>query len=185
MFFWVWFSLGTSPGGADRWFISLYGGMFSDNALLDIARLQTNFDNSSILVLSAGREIGRYRNKISLELEGQIAFHNGHQSHQEMNAVFIARWLQFPWDHLIDTSMAVGNGLSYATKEPPIEILDSKNGKSSQWLYYLLIEIAFGLCAADKWDLFVRVHHRSGIYGLIHDVDSGSNFIGCGLRRRF
>lgn len=171
--------------GTEEWFISLYGGKFSDNALLDIMRLQTRFESSSIYVLSIGKEIGRYKDRISYELEGQIATHNGRQSHQEINGTVSLRWLPFPWDRHLDTSFAFGNGLSYATEEPPLEILDSDDNKSSQWLYYLFLEFAFALPDHRHWELFIRVHHRSGVFGLFHDVDSGSNFIGPGLRYRF
>lgn len=182
---WAWFFLPAMGWCSEKWFVGLYGGRFSNNALLDIVRFQTQFEDSCIYVLSVGKEVGQYKDKISFEWEGQIALHSGRQSHKEFNAVFVSRWLPFAWDRFIDTSLAIGNGLSYATAEPPLEILDSDNNKSSQWLYYLLVELAFGLPTQCEWDLFVRVHHRSGIFGLINDVDSGSNFIGCGIRYKF
>jgi hypothetical protein len=101
------------------------------------------------------------------------------------NGTVSLRWLPFPWDRHLDTSFAFGNGLSYATEEPPLEIMDSDDNKSSQWLYYLFLEFAFAHPDHRHWDLFIRVHHRSGVFGLFHDVDSGSNFIGPGLRYRF
>ncbi len=171
--------------GTEQWFISLYGGQFSDNALLDIMRLKTRFEDSYVYVLSFGKEIGRYNDRIGYELEGQFATHNGRQSHQEINGAVSLRWLPFPWDRHLDTSFAFGNGLSYATEEPPLEIEDSYDNKSSQWLYYLFVEFAFALPDHRHWELFIRVHHRSGVFGLFHDVDSGSNFIGSGLRYRF
>jgi hypothetical protein len=132
-----------------------------------------------------GKEIARYRDRISYELEGQIAVHNGRQSHEEINGAVTLRWLPFPWDRYLDTSFAFGNGLSYATAEPPLEILDSDEKKSSQWLYYLFVEIAFAHPDHRQWDFFIRTHHRSGVFGLFHDVNSGSNFIGPGIRYRF
>ncbi len=181
----AWLFLPATGWGTEKWFVSLYGGRFSNNALLDIVRFQTQFEDSSIYVLSVGKEVGQYKDKISFEWEGQIALHSGRQDHEEVNAVFILRWLPFVWDRFLDTSLAIGNGLSYATVEPPLEILDSDTNKSSQWLYYLLVELAFRLPTQNEWDLFVRVHHRSGVFGLINDVDSGSNFIGCGIRYKF
>jgi hypothetical protein len=171
--------------GHDEWFISLYGGKFSNNALLDILQVQTEFESSYVCVFSLGKEIARYRDRISYELEGQIAVHNGRQSHEEINGAVTLRWLPFPWDRYLDTSFAFGNGLSYATAEPPLEILDSDEKKSSQWLYYLFVEISFTHPDHRQWDLFFRTHHRSGVFGLFHDVNSGSNFIGPGIRYRF
>jgi hypothetical protein len=179
------FAVLTMVCEADRWFVSLYGGKFSDNALLDILRLQTDFGDSYLYALSVGKQIGQYKDKISYELEGQVAVHSGRQSHREVNGAFTLRWLPFPWDRHLDTSIALGNGLSYATKEPPLEIQDSDDNRSSQWLYFILVELAFCLPGDNPWELFTRVHHRSGVFGLIHGVDSGSNFIGLGLRYRF
>lgn len=178
-------ALPSTVWGADEWFFSLYGGKFSNNALLDIMRLKTRFESSYVYVLSVGKEIGRYQNRISYELEGQIATHSGRQSHEEINGAVTLRWLPFPWDRKLDTSFAFGNGLSYATEEPPLERMDSDDNKSSQWLYHLFVEFAFAHPDHHQWDLFIRVHHRSGVFGLFHDVDSGSNFIGCGIRYKF
>lgn len=183
--FLVGFTIMAAVCEADRWFVSLYGGKFSDNALLDILRFQTNFGDSYVYAFSVGKQIGQYEDKISYELEGQVAVHSGWQSHQEVNGAFTVRWLPFPWDRYLDTSIALGNGLSYATKEPPLEIQDSHDNRSSQWLYFILVELAFGLPGNKQWELFTRVHHRSGVFGLIHEVDSGSNFIGMGIRYRF
>lgn len=176
----------TTVGWAENhWFISLYGGRFSDNALLDILRFQTEFKDSHVCVLSIGKELGRYKNKLAYELEGQIALHNGMQSHEEFNGVFTLRWMDLPWDALTDTSVALGNGISYATTDPPLEKTDDKNEKASQWLYYLYVELAFRPFKTSEWDMFVRVHHRSGVFGLINDINSGSNFIGLGIRYQF
>lgn len=166
----------------ERWFISAYGGRFSDNALLDILRFQTDIKDSSIYVFSVGKELGRYEDKIAYEVEGQLGFHQGMQSHEELNAVFALRWLPMPWDRFVDTSFAVGNGLSYATADPPLEKMDQKDNKTSRWLYYIYVEMAFEPYNEAQWELFVRVHHRSGVFGLINGIDSGSNFIGVGVR---
>ena len=169
----------------DRWFASLYGGRFSDNALLDILRFQTDIEESDIYVLAIGRELGRSGEKMAYEAECQLGFHKGQQSHQELNAVIALRWLQMPWDRFVDSSVAVGNGLSFATDEPPLEKMDQKDNKASRWLYYLYAELAFEPYKGVGWDMFLRVHHRSGVFGLFHGIDSGSNFIGIGIRYHF
>jgi len=186
--FWIGLTAGIGfiPNGhihaGEKWFAGVYGGRFSDNALLDILRFQTNIKDSSIYVLSIGKELGRYENKIAYEVEGQFGVHRGLQSHEEINAAFALRWLPMPWDRYLDTSIAIGNGLSYATAEPPLEKMEQKDNKASQWLYYIYAEMAFEPYNDAQWDLFVRVHHRSGIFGLINGIDSGSNFIGIGVR---
>lgn len=169
----------------ERWFVSLYGGRFSDNALLDVVRFQAEFKDSHVYVLSVGKELERYYSHLAIEFEGQLAFHRGMQEHEEINGVFALRWHTPPWDRLVDSSIAIGNGLSYATTEPPLEKMDQKDNKASKLLYYLYVELAFTPFRSAQWDLFVRVHHRSGVFGLIHGIDSGSNFIGIGARYYF
>jgi len=44
-------------------------------------------------------------------------------------------------------------------------------------------ELAHGV--VPGWSLVGRVHHRSGSFGILAEKDSGSNFIGMGLRRDF
>jgi len=46
----------------------------------------------------------------------------------------------------------------------------------------MLIEMAFSHPRHPEWAGFVRVHHRSGLYGVVSDP-GGSNFIGVGVRR--
>lgn len=118
---------------------------------------------------------------------------SGSSHHREYNAALILRWHKFPWDNYLDTSLAFGNGISYATKYPPYETdphgqLHGKEheiNKVSKILYYLLIEWNFTHPKITPWSVFVRIHHRSGIFGLINGVDGGSNFIGSGIRYEF
>ena len=44
-------------------------------------------------------------------------------------------------------------------------------------------ELAHGV--VPGWSLVGRVHHRSGSFGILAEKDSGSSFIGMGLRRDF
>jgi hypothetical protein len=118
---------------------------------------------------------------------------SGSSHHREYNAALILRWHKFPWDKYLDTSLAFGNGFSYATKYPPYETdphgqLHGKEHemyKVSKTLYYLVIEWNFTHPKINPWSVFIRVHHRSGIFGLINGVDGGSNFIGGGIRYEF
>ncbi len=166
-------------------FISLYAGRFSNNALNEVIRFETEFENSYVFVLSGGKEIGRYKDLIGLELEGQLGVHSGDQSHAEINGAFTIRWLKFPWDRYLDTSFAFGNGLSYAFRKPPLEKRESDDGDTSKVLYYILVEWAFALPQEPQWEFFLRAHHRSSVFGLIDGLFAASNFGGVGIRYRF
>ena len=50
----------------------------------------------------------------------------------EFNGLIIARWRLFPWDKYLDTSFAIGDGISYATEVPEIE--EKKDTDSGRWL---------------------------------------------------
>jgi hypothetical protein len=178
--------LAFSPAMASNsWFSSLYVGQYSDNAFNEIIRFQTELEESHVYVLSVGKELGRLKDRVGMEVEGQFGQHNGGQNHGEINGAFTLRWLPFPWDRYLDTSFAFGNGLSYAFKEPQLEIIENEDNESSQWLYYFLVELAFQVPKQHRWDVFVRIHHRSSVFTLINNVDAGSNFLGLGLRYRF
>lgn len=167
----------------EKWFFSLYGGIYSDTSLIENLYFKNAIENSYINVISLGRELLSHKETIAVEIEGQLGLHCGSQNHQEMNCVIILRWLSFPWDNYLDTSFAIGNGISYATADPVIEIENADYGKTNQWLYYILVEWAF--TAPSQWEFFWRIHHRSGVYGLMADSNAGSNFIGVGIRFRF
>jgi hypothetical protein len=170
---------------SEKWFVSLYTGQYSDTALNEIIRLNTDFEGSYVHVVSLGKELGKYKDLIGYELEGQAAWHTGKQDHEELNCAFTLRWLPFFWDKFLDTSFAFGNGLSYATSAPELEIREGDEHKSTHLLYYILVELAFAMPRQPQWNLFIRIHHRSSVFGLIDNITTGSNFVGLGLRYNF
>ncbi len=174
-----------SPCAQQDNFISLYAGQYSDTALNELVRFGTDFQDSYVFVLSGGKEIGRYKDLASFELEGQVGVHSGLQSHWEVNGAFTLRWIKFPWDRYLDTSFAFGNGVSYAFQKPQLEELNSDNGETSNWLYYILAEWAFALPQESQWEIFLRAHHRSSVFGLIDGLFAASNYGGVGIRYRF
>ena len=185
-----WTSLLLGPASAlasdeEQWFVSFYAGQYTDTNLGEILTFDTEMEGSNVYVLSFGKELGVYKGLIGYEIEGQVAWHTGKQTHKEVNAAFTLRWLPFPWDRYLDTSLAFGNGLSYATSDPELEIRESNKDKTNQFLYYILVETAFVVPRYESWDLFVRIHHRSSVYGLMGGIETGSNFLGVGLRYRF
>lgn len=166
----------------DNSFVSLYGGRACYDDLANILSKREYVD-SYVAVLSVGKGLNSYKHYLRLEGEGQIAKHWGKQDHFEVNALLGLRWLPFPWDRYLDTSFAAGAGLSYATDEPEIEI--EKNDRTRRLLGYLMFELGVAVPQQPNWTLFVRVHHRSGAFGLFDGVSGGSNVVGAGLRYSF
>ncbi|NLC69752.1 MAG: hypothetical protein GX751_00160 [Desulfuromonadaceae bacterium] len=167
-----------------RWFVSLYGGEVGYGSLGDTLSGELEFKGSHHFIVGVlGKELWTWRDYIRLEVEGQAAQHWGDESHNEFNAVFVARWLPFWWDHIVDTSFAVGDGLSYATRTPAIE--KEQHDETSKLLNYLMFELDFTSPRPSPWSVFFRLHHRSGMDGLFNDVRGASNALAAGVKYAF
>lgn len=194
------------------WYTTVYLGQLTLNDIRELFQFQADFVPSSMLTVAVGREFWRYHDYFALELEGQLAKYFGNytfecdseecqalppdqrarktQDHMEINAVLVWRWLDFPWDRYIDSSFAVGEGLSYATSVPAVEenLHMETFGfayETSTLLNYLMFEMAFSLPDYRQWQLVARIHHRSSVFGLLADSNSGSNTLGVGIRYEF
>lgn len=167
----------------DNYFISLYVGRATDKDFQKLAVFEYGkYIDSKIIVVSLGKEIYDHKDLFNLEIEGQVGKHWEYQHHWEMNVVLSVRWNKFPWDDYLDTSFAMGDGFSYAFADPEIEVDDM--GRTSKLLNYLLLEWSFSVFE-PHWSVFSRIHHRSGIYGLINNVSGGSNMVTGGIRYSF
>lgn len=167
----------------DKYFISLYAGRATRRDFQNLAAFEyEKYIESKIVVISLGKEIYDYNDYFNFEIEGQLAKHWGYQNHWETNAVLSIRWKKFPWNDYINTSFAIGDGFSYAFKDPEVEVDDM--GRTSKYLNYLLLEWSFSVYDPN-WSVFSRIHHRSGIYGLINNISGGSNMITGGIRYRY
>ena len=111
------------------------------------------------------RELWHYKKYLSFELEGQVAKHFNKDTQWEFVGVLIGRWHYFPWNKYVDTSFAVGDGMSYYTEVSEVEKEDDEDAQRA--LNYLLFEVALGLPEYPKWDLVFRIHHRSSVFGLV------------------
>jgi hypothetical protein len=170
----------------EKWSIAAYGAVLTrapiEEALFNTSEIDESF---KFIALAMGRQIKCYKN-IDLELEGQVVKHFENQDHMEFNALFIVRWLKFPWNNYINTSFAIGEGLSMATKIPKLEreLHDDRSGVS-QLLNYLLLELSFSLPNSPQWNLIGRLHHRSGVAGIFNGANGGSNGLGLGIKYKF
>lgn len=165
------------------WKVTVYGAQITADSLGDTLLLQATYEDSYLVVLAVSKRIFSYKELIGIELEGQVAKHFGIQDHWEINALPVIRWLPFPWDGYVDTSLAVGAGLSYALETPEIEAVGVSD--TPQLLGYLMLEIAASLPALPHWSLVARVHHRSGADGLFSGRKDASNAVGLGIRYGF
>jgi hypothetical protein len=115
-----------------------------------------------------------------IELEGQILRHFGDQSHWEGTVALMFRTGQIPLFGGVSVNLAFGEGLSYASERPNLE--GSLRVEPSRFLNYLALEAEFSHASLPGVYFVPKIHHRSGIFGLIAPRESGSNFIGAGIR---
>ena len=165
-----------------KWFLTIYGGAHAQDTIEDVFTFNAKFeDNDYIAVAALAREFWRYQDYISFEAEGQIGKHFNNDTFWEFNGLIIGRWHVFPWNKYVDTSLAVGDGLSGYTEISKVEKDDDDDAQKT--LNYLLFELALGLPQYPRWDLVVRIHHRSSVFGLYGA--GGSNYVTGGIKFSF
>ncbi len=169
-----------------KWFVSLYAGKVTLASLLGALTFDKSdgMADSYLVAADFGRELTRlFGNSLSLDVTGQVVQHFGDQDHTEFTAALALRWNDFPWNKLLNTTIAVGEGLSFATKIPALE--EERRDNTSQLLNFLLFEITFALPQHPNWLLVGRINHRSGVFGLFNGVVEGSNNYAIGIRHKF
>ena len=164
-----------------EWAVTLLGGRYSGKEFRDIFD-GDGFKDSYTAGLSISYQFTDWGKHMRWELEGQMLQHFGEQKMVEFVGSINVRWITFPWDRYLDTSVAFGGGLSVTSEVPELEKRDPRSSEAATLLHYLLLEAAVGLPNSD-WSLVGRIHHRSGIFGLFSH--SGSNLLEIGVRYRF
>jgi hypothetical protein len=182
--------------GHDRqWHLTAYGSQWVNADLLEIperavtGRLTTEgayfvgAGLSRVVIPSfsiplPGTDLAFHGNRI--EVEGQVLRHFGDQHHWEGTIALMFRTGQIPLFWGLSVNLAFGEGISYASERPRLE--GSFRVEPSRFLNYLAFEAEFSHASLPGVYFVPRIHHRSGIFGLIAERESGSNFIGAGLR---
>ena len=186
-----------SPPGP-RFFLALYGARWVDSDLPDmpgkLAGGTLEVDDAWLAGLAftwratpdiglpwPGRDPGR--EGIALELEGQLIRHFGLQDHFETTAALVLRTPT--WRPLGDfgVNLAWGNGLSWAFDDPAYEKGQTglRGQETRRLQYHMSLELEFPP-GDSRVRPFLRLHHRSGMYGVTSPQETGSNYLGVGLR---
>lgn len=120
-----------------------------------------------------------------VQLAGNVTLRTGSNENTiyEFDPYLAFRWANLPWNHYVNTSFAIGEGVSYTTSVPAIEKRYSSNTK--RLLNYLMLEATIAHPDYPRLQLVARLHHRSGAFGLYGAGNSGSNDIGLGIRFLF
>lgn len=111
--------------------------------------------------------------------------HRGLQSNAELGAACMLRTpdLQM-WS--MGVNFGTGVGLSYALGTPSYEDGPKEDPERRYRLQLLaLFELEWRMRGFENLSVITRVHHRSGVYGLIAPQRVGSNFMVFGIRYKF
>src|SRR3990167_408414 len=115
---------------------------------------------------------------VELALDTSIRYGANENNIYEFNPYLIFRWANLPWNHVVTTSFAIGEGVSYDTSIPAIE--KRQNTDTKRLLNFLMLEATFADPNYPRLQLLLRIHHRSGAYGFYHAGNTGSNVVSAG-----
>ncbi len=111
--------------------------------------------------------------------------HHGLQDNAEVGAAYTLKTPDLELGAL-GVNFGSGIGLSYALGNPSYEDGAKEDPNRRYRLQLLLLlDLEWRISGLDRWSLVTRVHHRSGMYGLIAPQHVGSNFLAAGIRYRF
>jgi hypothetical protein len=167
--------------------LTVYAGPYTDNSLPEeIALLQPlTFEDADLVAGAYSQSFAHPSPRQQWEWEVNVASWTGNQDHFEVNGLVMWRWKAFPWNDTVRTTFGFGNGLSYANSAPDLEAFFHPETGTNHLLWHIATELTFGAPRWEAWDVVLRVHHRSGVFGTFDGVDGGSNVVALGLRYWF
>ncbi|WP_169561597.1 hypothetical protein [Sneathiella chinensis] len=169
---------------------SLYVGVGVEDHMEDIfinsPSFPTSWDyrDSGLIAATFSKKLVNFYDWAVLEPEVGIAKRFGKEDEYEFWAALYLRWMKFPWNDYVKTTLGLPIGMNYATGIAEIEKDRADGGDTSRWLHFFSPELTFALPEYENEEVFVRFHHRSGGYGLITD-GGGANYLSLGYRHRF
>ena len=185
---------GDNVGGSWNWFVAA-GQMTNGSLVHDLYFDYGGF--ADIYLVSA--EVGytmkndnaftRFFEPFVSDIEGVMNITYQDESNQnviEFNPYMMFRWSNLPWNKTIRTTFGLGGGFSYATPIPDFE-KDPKdvNGHYNNLMHFIAVEATFALLQHKDWQLVYRLHHRSGVFGLLGADNVGNTAVEIGLRHYF
>ncbi len=176
------------------WALTYYYGITATDALARIVQGQFHRWPEHIqslemaYTLNENNAVRRFFHPIVgvVQIAGNMTVRNGtlEPTIYEFDPYIAFRWSNLPWNNIITTSFAIGEGISYASSVPSVE-KRNHNTETKRLLNYLMFEATFALPPYPRLQLIARIHHRSGAFGLYHAGNTGSNDVGLGLKYLF
>jgi len=184
-----------------QWSVMFYHGNTAQESVANILHLRYSSAGEEIYsaelayALAKTNPVTLFFNHLFInrfQLAGNIAERHDYRApdHKwvtEGDVYAMIRRTHFPWDRYLRTSLAFGEGLSYAADKIYVENNGTAGDSSPRLLDFLTFEITFALPQYPYLELVGRIHHRSGAWGLFYPFHDhpGSNNIGLGIRYYF
>jgi hypothetical protein len=173
--------------------LAIYGGREARTEMTHLLLLaqptpiwQTQWGPSELVAGTFSRRLATVWGKLDIEPEFGVAKRFGIMTAGEFWAALSFRWTAFPWNDVVKTTIALAEGASLATSVEREERRESVPGHTgSVVLNFFSPEITFAPPSVSAYELFFRLHHRSGIFGLINNVEGGAQYETIGIRVHF
>lgn len=164
---------------------SMYEPWNNDMTNIGVAALGYSYRFGSFNSITGLDAPGAFGDHLYIEGEVGTSKRFGNEDLFEVWGAAYIRYDNFPWNDYVYTTVAVNTGLSYLSEDSDFERSRDENDKTQQLLHYMGPEISIASPDNKNLELFVRWHHRSGVFGLFDGVYSGSTFLTGGVRVRF
>lgn len=175
---------------SDQWKAMIFGGRLSEHEIAGIINptKPPSYTRANFVGLALSREVYRWKG-FSIDLEGGIGYQfapssDNNSTGHVWGAAYL-RYNDFPWNHIVHTSVAGSVGLNYVNRITRFETDETTSGQPQKLLHYFSPEIAFSLPERRDLELVLRIHHRSSAKGVFGCGGCGSNIPTIGLRKAF
>ena len=181
----AWAQDGEAESRDYKWYAMGYAGKVSRLALLDHFSTDWRSWNDYMLGASVGRELWGFRDWFAFEGEVLASAHFGESgTFFETGGLILLRWLKFPWDRWVDTSFAIGDGVSWYSDDSA----DYEEYMFTTTYGLLNLFVVEGTFAHPEWErtsIVIRAHHRCDFWGEWKGANGGSTVPTIGLRYEF
>ncbi len=169
--------------------------MITSNTIDEFLRGRVDIDDGpaggEIYIFTASRHLGHlaldiagrtFHPRVELPLRLEIVDENARDPFPSFHGSIVLRWIDFPWNERVKTSIATGVGLSYWSKMYRMDIQRHPDGDRSRLKFDWPIQLSLASPSRPNDQLILFILHQSGA-GVF---DSGGvNSIGIGYRREF
>lgn len=171
-------------------FAGLYGGSFLQTGLLQTVTGQVpinelNFNSDHFIGATFSKRFLTLAKHWHFELEVGAGQRFGIQDEQEFWVAPYLRYDGFFWNKYLYTSIGINTGLNFATGVSDVERARGRTLGGNNLLHFLSPEITFALPQRRDIQATVRLHHRSGAFGVISDTRGGAQYLTFGIRKSF